>query len=175
MKIILAVYASFSNGLLKLNQILAVSLGVALTINMIVAVFFRYFFKSPIFWADELSLYLLCWLTLIGGSIAVKRMDMAAVTILKDRFPKLLSGFNDMFIHTLIICFSIVLFYYSCRFVTTPNMINSNSATLPIKLWVLYSVLPFSMLTIFIFSIQNLIDAISSVITDLRAKGEDAR
>lgn len=41
----------------------SVAIGVVLTFNMIVAVMFRYVLNHPIFWADELSLYLFCWIT----------------------------------------------------------------------------------------------------------------
>lgn len=146
-----------ANYLDKLLVWVSIILGAGLTINMIVAVVFRYVLSKPIFWADELSLFLFCWLTFLGGSLAVKRSDLAAVTILFDRLSGKLKLAASMFIQITVLFFSSVVAYYSYKWITSPSVLNQFSATIPVKLWILYLIVPVSMVCIGIFSIDHII------------------
>ncbi|MBP1157270.1 MULTISPECIES: TRAP transporter small permease [unclassified Paenibacillus] len=134
----------------------SVAIGVALTFNMIIAVAFRYVLNNPIFWADELSLYLFCWITFLGACLGVKRSDMAAVTILIDRLSPKLRLITDIFIQLSTLLFASIIGYYSILWVKSPSVVNQVSATIPINLWILYSVVPIAMLCIIIFTIDHI-------------------
>lgn len=136
---------------------LGIMTGILLTINMVVAVLFRYALNKPIFWADELSLYLFCWMTFIGTSLAVKRSEMAAVTLLYDRLSPKGKQIVGIFIQLSMLIFAAIVFYYSLKWVTSPSVVNQLSPTIPVKLWVLYSIVPFSMLSITLFNIDHVI------------------
>ncbi|GAB7054419.1 MULTISPECIES: TRAP transporter small permease [Paenibacillus] len=148
----------------------SVAIGVVLTFNMIVAVMFRYVLNHPIFWADELSLYLFCWITFLGASLGVKRADMAAVTFLIDRLSPKFRLITDIFIHLCTLLFAAVIGYYSILWVKSPSVVNQLSATIPINLWILYSVVPISMLCIIVFTIDHINKLVSAYI--FRARGD---
>jgi len=148
---------SFIAGLLeKLLAWLSILLGAALTINMVVAVFFRYVINHAIYWADELSLYLFCWITFLGACLALKRYEMAAVTLLLDRLSAKTRRLLELLIHVCILLFALVITYYSTIWVMSPS-VDLYSPTIPIKLSMLYSILPISMVCMIIFSLDHII------------------
>ncbi|PWA05116.1 TRAP transporter small permease [Pueribacillus theae] len=135
---------------------ISIILSAVLTINLIVAVLFRYVLSMPIFWADELSLLLFAWITFLGGCLAIKRSEMAAVTMILDRLSSKLKLIFQIIIQLSILFFTIIIAYYSYIWVTSPSVSNMISSTLRIEMWWIYSIVPISMVCIFIFTINNL-------------------
>lgn len=135
----------------------SILIGAALTINMITAVFFRYVLNSPIFWADELSLFLFCWITFLGGSLAVRRSDMAAVTVILNSLPFTARKLVSMLVQCSILFFAVVIGYYSIIWIKSPSVMNMLSPALSVKVWVLYTIVPFSMLCIAVFAVEHLL------------------
>jgi len=137
---------------------LGIVLGASLTINMIVAVLFRYALGRPIFWADDVSLYLFCWLTFIGSALAVRRKEMAAVTILLEKLPPLLRKIADILIELCVLFFVVIMFYYSYKWIASPSVLQQISPTLSVKLWIIYLALPISMVCMAIFTIESIVN-----------------
>ncbi|MBE1444117.1 TRAP transporter small permease [Paenibacillus sp. OAS669] len=135
----------------------SIAVGAVLAINMIVAVFFRYVLSSPIFWADELSLYLFCWATFLGASLAVKRSDMAAVTFLLNRLPERGRILGSLAIQLSILFFAVVMGYYSTVWIMSPSVMNLLSPALSMKMWKLYLIVPISMLCMTIFTVEHMV------------------
>ncbi|GAA4865622.1 hypothetical protein GCM10023310_51420 [Paenibacillus vulneris] len=135
----------------------SIAVGAVLAINMIVAVFFRYVLSSPIFWADELSLYLFCWATFLGASLAVKRSDMAAVTFLLNRLPERGRILGSLVIQLSILFFAVVMGYYSTVWIMSPSVMNLLSPALSMKMWKLYLIVPISMLCMAIFTVEHMV------------------
>ncbi|KIL39641.1 hypothetical protein SD70_18470 [Gordoniibacillus kamchatkensis] len=153
-----------TNPLDKLLVWVSIAVGAILAVNMIVAVFFRYVLSSPIVWADELSLYLFCWATFLGASLAVKRSDMAAVTFVLSRLPFKGRVLGSIFIQLSILFFAVVIGYYSFIWVVSPSVMNQISPALSVKLWKLYVIVPFSMLCMALFSIENTLGLVRSLL-----------
>jgi C4-dicarboxylate transporter, DctQ subunit len=137
---------------------ISILLSAALTINLIAGVFFRYVLNSPIFWADELSILLFAWLTFLGGCIAVKRYEMAAVTIVLDRLSQKAKIVLNLVIQLLVLLFSGIICYYSYIWVSSPSVATMISSTLRVDMWWIFSIVPISMLCIAIFSLSNIVD-----------------
>lgn len=139
----------------KIIVVLSIVLTAVITVNLVSAVFSRYVLGSPIYWADELSLLIFAWLTFLGACLAVKRSDMAAVTIILDRLTSTPKFILNAVIQLSILVFSVVIGYYSYLWINSPSVLNMISPTLNVKMWWVYSIVPFSMLCIFIFTINN--------------------
>lgn len=149
-------FISFTvNAIEKVLNVAAIVTGFALAINMIVAVMFRYLLSKPIFWADELSLILFVWVTFLGAALAVKHSDMAAVTVLLDRLSKKIYYVVLVLIELFVMFFSVVISFYSYKWITSPSAFNMVSASLGVNMWYFYTVIPISMIIIIIFSIER--------------------
>ncbi|MCC7274384.1 MAG: TRAP transporter small permease subunit, partial [Alphaproteobacteria bacterium] len=48
----------------------------------------RYFFDSPLIWAEEISRYAMVWGTMLGIAIAYRGGQHVAVTLLVDALPR---------------------------------------------------------------------------------------
>ncbi|WP_078429843.1 TRAP transporter small permease [Alkalihalobacterium alkalinitrilicum] len=129
---------------------------IALTINLIVAVVFRYIFKAPIYFANELSLFLFGMITFLGGSLGVKRSTLASVTFIVDKLKGVSKNIVVLFIQFNILAFGILIFYFSYFWITDKNILNQMASTMAIPLWVPYSIIPVSMIFIIIFSLDNI-------------------
>lgn len=139
----------------KIIVVLSIVLTAVITVNLVSAVFSRYVLGSPIYWADELSLLIFAWLTFLGACLAIKRSEMAAVTIILDRLHSTPKFILNAIIQISILVFSVVIGYYSYLWISSPSVLNMISPTLNLKLWWVYSIVPFSMLCIFVFTINN--------------------
>lgn len=140
---------------------LSIVVGAALMVNMVVAVFYRYALNSPIYWADELSLYLFCWSAFLGGTLALKRSEMAAVTVILDRLPFKFKTIVLILIEFVVIFFVVVMGYYSILWIKSPSVMNLVVPTLHVKVWYLYLIVPVTMFAMLIFSIERIIRFIS--------------
>lgn len=157
MYLIKKVISSISNFTEKIAVSICLAGVAALTLNLIIAVFFRYVFKAPIYFANELALYLFSLITFFGGSIGVKKTGLASVTILIDKLRGLPKKILLIFIQINILAFGIVILYYSLIWITSPNILAQMASTISIPMWLPYSIIPLSMICIIIFSLDNLL------------------
>lgn len=79
-------FAKLNDIVYRIEKFLAVILLGVMTLTLIAGVIFRYFLNAPLFWSDELAMFSFVWITFLGGSMAIKRQQLAAVTIFMDRF-----------------------------------------------------------------------------------------
>lgn len=73
----------------KLNELLEIFVGLILFVmlfSIILQVFARYFFHSSFSWPEEVAMYLMAWLTFIGGSVATYRWQHISVDIVSSLF-----------------------------------------------------------------------------------------
>ena len=57
----------------NIEEFIVVPLVAVMTAVIILQVFFRYVLKGSLPWSEELSRYLMIWVTFVGASIGVKR------------------------------------------------------------------------------------------------------
>ena len=128
----------------------------AMGLILILAVLFRYVFKSPLTGAEEVAMFLLAWLTFLGASIAIRRNEMVAVTFVLDVLPNGIKKSASILIQILIIGFSVILFYYGYTWLFSSNVMNATSAALRIPMWLPNLMFPLSMLIMTIFCLDNI-------------------
>lgn len=69
------------------EQVLVIALTAGIAGIMMTQVVMRYFFSAPIFWAEEISVQLLVFVTLFGISLLVQRVQLVTI----DFLPRALS------------------------------------------------------------------------------------
>lgn len=73
-----------SNGVDYLAGLAAVVLCSVMTIVVLLGVFYRYVLTDPLVWSEELSTFAMVWVTMIGGSMGIKRYSHVGVSFLVD-------------------------------------------------------------------------------------------
>jgi TRAP-type C4-dicarboxylate transport system permease small subunit len=54
---------------------------------VLVQVVLRYIFRSPLPWVEEVSVFLMIWMTFVGAGVAIRARAHIAMTLLLDRLP----------------------------------------------------------------------------------------
>jgi TRAP-type C4-dicarboxylate transport system permease small subunit len=122
-------------------------------------VFSRYILLVPSSFTDELSRFLLIWISLLGASYATgKRMHLTI-----DLLPNYLSGRKkknlDLLIHFLVILFALfVMVIGGIRLVYITLTLGQTSSSLEIPLGYIYLIIPLSGILIIFYSILNLLE-----------------
>lgn len=116
--------------------------GLALTLIMMAQVILRYFFNSPIFWAEEISVQFLIFITVFGLSYLTKTKQHISIdfllALISDNSKKALTlVVNVLFL--ILMCF---LCFYSWEWVLRPDVQMEMSGTTGLPRWYTYIVFP---------------------------------
>jgi C4-dicarboxylate transporter, DctQ subunit len=151
-----------SNLVASFEKKLAIVLMFAMAVIVTAAVVFRYVFKEPLFWAGEVSIFLLIYITFIGGSLGLKYRTQASVTIITDLLPKGISKFVAIIAHVFMLLFMGLLLYYCFVWISSPTVAIQKSSAILLPMWIPYSILPIGLLFATIHLISNLVEIIKN-------------
>ncbi|MBM7713232.1 C4-dicarboxylate transporter DctQ subunit [Bacillus thermophilus] len=147
---------TLSNWIEAFEKLASILLIAAMTVVLFISVIFRYFLNAPLFWANEASIFMMAWLTFIGGSLGLKYKSQASITFLVDRFSE--KGRKILFImtHIIILIALAFLLYLSYQWVFTLSPQKSSSMRLP--MWLPYLSVPVGLTFAFIHLLDYFID-----------------
>jgi C4-dicarboxylate transporter DctQ subunit len=147
----------------SIEKALAVVFMFAMTVILTAAVVFRYFLNAPIFWAGEVSIFLMVWLTFLGGSLGLKYKSQAAVLIVVDYLPEKIQKIITFIANLLILAFLLLLMYYSYQWILSSNVALQKSSALRMPMWIAYVSVPIGLTFAFIHLLSDFIDRIRVV------------
>jgi len=105
-------------------------------------VILRYVFNAPLYWAEEVCVILMVWMTFIAASLAIGARQMIAVTFFSDllsaRWRRLLALFCEM----VILVTAGFFFYWSIRWLNSPSAGRDIVITLNLPKYPSYAVVP---------------------------------
>ncbi len=107
-------FLAFSQRVDRAATCLAVAALVTMTIVTTLQVVCRFFFTA-LSWSEELSRYLMIWLTFLGASMGVRRGTHIAVTFAVSPLPSKWSKSVTLLVHALVLYFFILVSYYGWR------------------------------------------------------------
>ncbi len=140
----------------SVEKVIAMLLIAAMTIVIATAVVFRYFFHAPIFWANEASIFMMAWITFIGGSLGLKYKSQASVTFLTDRFSEKGKRILEIVAYIIILLFMALLLYLSYQWVLSSSHLKSTSMRIP--MWIPYLSVPVGLTFAFIHLLNHLLN-----------------
>ena len=130
------------HGLAVAERGLVIALTAAIAGIMMAQVVMRYFFSAPIFWAEEISVQLLVFVTLFGLSLLAQRGQLVSI----DFLPRALS---DRARHVLLVVLGLVMLallvflaVLGLEWVTRPEVRMELGATTQLPRWYNFSALP---------------------------------
>ena len=89
----------------KVNFLLVVTLMASMMTVVIVQTLSRYLFKIPLFWAEELSRYLMIWLCFSASAIAMREDGHVSVMFLISRLNGGLQKWSRVLVKLLLVVF----------------------------------------------------------------------
>lgn len=146
-----------SNGIFKIEKLLAIILGVSMLFSLTSGVLYRYVLKSPLVWSDEVAIFSLVWLSFIGGSMSLKMQNSASITIVMDlirgklRQVLLIVGF------VILLSFVGYILYLSIGWLSSPNIQIQKSTSMGMPMIYAYLSIPVSFFFMFIHLLDLLI------------------
>jgi TRAP-type C4-dicarboxylate transport system permease small subunit len=100
---------SLSDRIDKLIGYPAIIMVALMTITVLIGVFSRYLFNSPLRWTEELARYTMIWMGLLGMSLALKRDEHIGVEFFVTRLPRPLQVVIGLLVKVLIAYYLYVL------------------------------------------------------------------
>lgn len=123
-----------------IGWIMIAAMGV-MTVVMFSQIILRVFVGDAWVWAEELLRFLFIWLTFLGLPVAIYHNDLTRFDLLQTKLSPVVLKLLESLIYIMI---AAVLFYTAKGSLTLVSRQMAQSATaLPIKMGVVYSVIPF--------------------------------
>lgn len=113
----------------------------------------RYVFDYGIVWTDEFSRYTMVWLVMLCAASLVRDKAHIRVTFLETVLPVRFHKWIDLFMHLMIILFSVVVFRYSLTTLSFATKAVSTNMRIPMT--AVYSAFPVSMAVMFLNAVFN--------------------
>ncbi|WP_119157878.1 TRAP transporter small permease [Caldimonas tepidiphila] len=133
-------------GVAFVERWLAIALTAVLTGIMMAQVILRYFFSAPLFWAEEVAVQLLVFMTLIGLSLLVRGDALIKIDLLSRLLPPKGQRVLSLVLGLLFLGLLGFLAWLGWEWVQRPEARLEMSATTQLPRWYNYAVLPATVL-----------------------------
>ncbi|PSJ38669.1 TRAP transporter small permease [Zobellella taiwanensis] len=125
----------------RLEYGLLVVLTAALTLILAAQVILRYFFSSPLFWAEEVSVQILISATFIGVSYLLFSHKLVRVDFILENLGKPWGAWLHKALQLLSLLVLLVLCYFATDWILRPEIKADVSPTTQLPRWYNYAVL----------------------------------
>ncbi|MBP6959117.1 MAG: TRAP transporter small permease [Spirochaetia bacterium] len=113
---------------------IVVVLLIIMVVDIITAVFFRYVLQNSIFWAEELSRYLMIWAGMLGAGLAMKDDAHIGIDFVVRALPNSIQFIAKVIAKLVVEIFLIVVFIESIDYLKTLSIQRSAALEIPMAL-----------------------------------------
>ena len=146
-----------------------------MTLTVLWQVFTRFVLRSPSSWTEELAIFLLIWIGLLGSAVALKRKSHLGIDFLVNRLNEKWGRIAALFAWSCIIFFSVSVFIFGgIRMVAVILMNNQISPALGIHMGWVYLVLPISGFFLTLYSVEFIVEELL-ILTGRRKTSEERK
>lgn len=115
---------------------------VSFTLLVATNVVLRYVFGRPLYYAEEVSVILMIWMSLLAASLALGRQEMVAVTVFSDMAPTRYRHWLQVSTHLIVLGVSLAFAWASLVWMQSPSASRDMIVTLGIAKWYPYLIVP---------------------------------
>jgi TRAP-type C4-dicarboxylate transport system permease small subunit len=123
----------------KLVEYALFVLGFTMSAVVVAQVFFRYGLNHSLFWAEELSRFLVVWITFLGASVVYRRGRHAKIQILPERFRH---GVRSILVDLVALAFFLIMVGYGLKFAYFVRL--QVSPAMGVPEWIPHCIIPLS-------------------------------
>ena len=113
-----------------------------MTVVVFYQVFCRFVIKAALPWSEELSIYILAWVSFLGASIGVKRGAHIGVEAVIQLFPKKIQRYFVLFSYCICTVFFVMIVYYGMLIVQKQIITGQVSPAMRIPMYYAYLSVP---------------------------------
>lgn len=124
----------------NVNDAVVVILFLAMTVTVLIQVFFRFVVQNPLRWTEEMARYLMIWLVLMASAVAMRNKSHLQVDVLTSALPRNPKRILTWVVDVLTIVFLSVMTYYGIQVVITTMAQTSPAMQVPMAL--IYAAFP---------------------------------
>lgn len=131
-----------SQRLARVEQFACSGLIVAFSVLLMVNVIARYVFNSPLYFANELAVYILIWMAFLAVSIAIHHDQHVRLTMLIGILPKTVQ--RTCYWVTELLCLAILatILWFAIAWLRSPSVSYDIAITLDWPKWHFYLIVP---------------------------------
>ncbi len=132
-----------------------------LVVDVVWQVFTRFILRDPSSWTEELATFLMIWVGLLGGSVALNRGAHLGIDYFMLKLPARKRLYTQVLVFSSVAVFSLlVLVIGGIQLVQITLMNNQISPALELKMGYVYLALPISGFFLVFYSVELLVETI---------------
>ena len=132
----------------------------AMVIILMTQVILRYGFSRPLFWAEEISVQLLVFITLIGMSLLLKERGMISISMIIEALPPKLNKSLHIILQLIGLLVVIFFAYQGTLWILRPEVRMELSPTTGLPIWLNYTMFPITFYCMTFHMATGLVDMI---------------
>lgn len=145
-------------------EYILIALMVFICLIVLWQVFTRFILNDPSSYTEEMSRYLLIWISLLGGAYITGKKINLAIDLLPAKLKSPAANWLRIFIHFIILLFAgFVMVYGGMDLVLLNFELEQQSAALQINMAYIYTVVPLSGMIICFYCIVHMIDELKTI------------
>lgn len=98
--------------LMRICGVLVMVMVPVMTVVIFMQVVMRYVFMAPFAWSEELSRYLLVWISCLGSAYAVRKVMHINIVFVKNLFPDTVKTLMSISSHVIVMLFFVFCLYH---------------------------------------------------------------
>jgi TRAP-type C4-dicarboxylate transport system permease small subunit len=140
-------------------EILVMTVMAVLTVDVLWQVFTRFILKNPSTWTEELAIFLLIWVSLLGAAVALGRGAHLGIDYLVNKLSIKKKLCTEVFVFLCIAAFSLcVMVIGGIDLVSSTLKLEQLSPALGIKVGYVYLAIPISGFFLVLYSVIGLVE-----------------
>ena len=121
----------------KFEKVVAAITLSIMTIVTFIAAVNRFTFSFAMPWTEELTRFLVMWMTMVGAALGIGRNEHVGIDVFINRFPKHLQHIIALIMHAMGVVFSVLFFYIGIQMVENQYM--QTSTAMEISMGLVYA------------------------------------
>jgi TRAP-type C4-dicarboxylate transport system permease small subunit len=140
-------------------EILVMTVMAVLTVDVLWQVFTRFILKNPSTWTEELAIFLLIWVSLLGAAVALGRGAHLGIDYFVGKLSRRKRLYTEIFVFLCIALFSLcVMVIGGIDLVISTLKLGQVSPALGVKIGYVYLAIPISGFFLVLYSVIGLVE-----------------
>jgi len=159
------VFKSIKKVLDRSLELLVIVVMVVLVVDVLWQVFTRFILKDPSTWTEELAIFMLIWVSLLGAAVALNRSAHLGIDYFVGKLPPRKRLYTEIFAFLCIVLFSFtVMILGGVELVTTTLRLEQLSPALGIRVGYVYLAIPISGFFLVLYSVIGLVERLAALV-----------